>query len=756
MRAIICLVLCLSLAPRGDAESLDERYLAGLRERRLYRLAENFGTDRWARDDLTDRQRADLAVELAVLYTEHALAAPPAARDELWTKAEQVCAAIAERWPDNPRRQLVEVQSALVALARGEQLREEAAGATDGLAPAIEQLRTASWRLEGIAEQVQQQLIDRRMRPTADAVPDALRDDELESLSRNVSLQLSRALRQQAMCFAAGTADRDDALLRAVERLEPLAGQKGADELTWQARVETIACLRELGRLQPAAERIAAWNQDNPPADAAARLAAEQVRVLLAAGRIEAALLLADQAVHRAPADRESAGELALARLEVLLEAWRRTSPADHKSGVRGLMAEVDAIRARHGPYSARRAELLAGRALAASGPTSDADSLRLAARHLYHNSRLDEAVAAYDRAARLLEQNEQPDQAFDTRMSAAAIERTAGQLSMAADRYRQLALRQPQHPRAAEAHMLAIVSMADQLRAVMANDVRPLAAEYEELLAEHLAHWPHSARADDVRWWLGGLLAGRRDWPAAIEVLRPISPGSAHFADAVRTIVDGYEAVLASSADDQDDARRARAATLAVATKYLQPLVTGSDNRWPDQWSELERFAAVRLAKLHLRYGDATSPYAEQLLSAALEGTPVEPADEAFAAWQASVRAMLVVARVRSGQDAAGREYDEAVAAYADLAREHPDDGELQEGYAMLLAQSRLETSLRQALAQWQRVEEHSRRGGPRWRRARQARIELLTRLNQRDEAEKLLRLTRLLYPDWKSAAAQ
>lgn len=497
-RLPVTLLFALVVTTAGRAESPDERFLAGLRERHLYRLAERFGADRWQRDDLTDRERADLAVGLALVYTEHALASPPAARDELWTKAEQVCAAIAERWPNNPRRQVVDVQSSLVALARGGQLREEAAGDPAGFAPAIEQLRTASWRLEGIADQAQQQLVDRRMRPSAGRPADALRDDELESLARNVSLQLARALRQQAMCFAAKSADRDDALLRAVERLEPLARQTTADELTWQARVETVACLRELGRLQPAAERFAAWSQDDPPAHAAAQLAAEQVRVLLAAGQVDAALRLADRVAQKVSTDRDAGGELALARVEASLAAWRQASPADQKTGVRDLMAEVEAIRADYGPYWARRAELSAGRALATAGPTGDADSLRLAARHLYHSGRVDEAVAAFEQAARLLRENQQHDQAFDMQMSAAAIERTAGRLSAAAQRYRQLTLSQPQHPRAAEAHALAIVSTADLLRAATADDVQLLTAAYEGLLAEHLARWPDSLQAGD------------------------------------------------------------------------------------------------------------------------------------------------------------------------------------------------------------------------------------------------------------------
>jgi hypothetical protein len=93
------------------------------------------------------------------------------------------------------------------------------------------------------------------------------------------------------------------------------------------------------------------------------------------------------------------------------------------------------------------------------------------------------------------------------------------------------------------------------------------------------------------------------------------------------------------------------------------------------------------------------------------------------------------------------------ALEQYAILAARSPNDGDVQERYAALLAASNTPDELRQSLAQWQTVESRSRRGNDRWRRARQARIELLTRLGETAEAERLLRITRRQYPDWNAA---
>jgi hypothetical protein len=93
------------------------------------------------------------------------------------------------------------------------------------------------------------------------------------------------------------------------------------------------------------------------------------------------------------------------------------------------------------------------------------------------------------------------------------------------------------------------------------------------------------------------------------------------------------------------------------------------------------------------------------------------------------------------------------AHAQFAALAARSPDDGELHERYATFLMASDSQRDLRDALDRWQQVESRSRRGGPRWRRARAARIDLLARLGQHAEADKLTRLTQLLYPDWNKA---
>jgi hypothetical protein len=288
------------------------------------------------------------------------------------------------------------------------------------------------------------------------------------------------------------------------------------------------------------------------------------------------------------------------------------------------------------------------------------------------------------------------------------------------------------------------------------------------------------------------------------------------------------------------------RAQLLASATQFLQRIITGKENRWPETWSDLQRDTAVDLARLYLRYSDPSSPYAEQLLTAAIRGSDDASGDE-VQTWRAEAQSLLIAALTKRGKTAEAQEvakllanpppdvmletldildelkatptdgakppfdlaqgspFDKAqgkqavgqlalelaqlvearhteldgeqlarldryragalattgdwagaATQYAAIAQASPDDGEVQESYAALLTQSDSPEHLRQALVRWTAVERRSRRGGERWLRARRARIELLNRLGEQAEAEKLVRLTRLLYPEWDAASSR
>ena len=180
---------------------------------------------------------------------------------------------------------------------------------------------------------------------------------------------------------------------------------------------------------------------------------------------------------------------------------------------------------------------------------------------------------------------------------------------------------------------------MIELLRISRPADHPPLFEAYERLLREHLQHWPSQASADKVRLWLARLLVARRDWPKAIEALQHVRETSDSFGESVRLVTLCYEKQLQQLDPRHEQAAQQRAKLLSAATSEMQPIITGTDNRWPDRWATTQGETAVALARMHLRYSAAESTYAERLLAAALRGPTNGPESAADQKWQAAAR---------------------------------------------------------------------------------------------------------------------
>jgi hypothetical protein len=841
----------------------DVRFIQGLSDRRLDPLVDAYCRQRWTDPDLTDRQRVELTVAWIRAITGRALASPPGKRETHWKHAAELATVFQQRASAAPRGLLVPLQLALARVAQGEmalQSTEPASQpepASSALLEARKALRAALAQFEQIDSQ-----IDGRLPRAYQSGPDTADDwsaAELESLRRNVSLQIARALRLQALGYPADSPDRVNSLDRALERLGDLTAMQGAGPVLWQARFETLFCLRLLGRLDQADRLLAAWETGSPPAERPL-LAAERLTLLLARQQPEQALASARELLKQA-ADTRSA-ETDFAILEVLLAA-RDKLPLDGTSNQATASALTEQatelakqLGARHGPLWRQRALVRLGQALATG--VEDSTVLGHAAATFTTAGNLDAALATYDRAANLARKSGKRTEAFDLSLAAAAIiNRTQGPQA-ALPRYRQLILRQPLHPRAASAHLTAVGLAAALARQSAPGSPRQQALQaYEGLLQEHLQSWPQAPSAETARWWLARLRIQQQRWLEAADLLGHILHDNDHYEQAVRASLDcyprGLEQLAAASGPDSTgqaassgqigvSASSTRRQVLATATSQWQTVITGTGNRWPAAWTPLQQTVAVALARLQLVESPEGHRYAEKLLTAALTQNDQAPEKErASATWKSQATALLATARARAGNldDAEGLlqalqgldgetaltitralgirqepdrkrrqalaqfvlkvlalvatseigaldpeqlaelararggahelldQHSDALAAYRQWMRYRPEDGDAQEACAVLLGKglgrtptrksdsqtdhhdlSQPEASGQQALRLWQQIERRSKPGGPRWRRARQARIALLEQLGRHQQAQKLEQLTRILYP--------
>lgn len=799
-----------AVIPKHDAESPEQAFLAGLRARRLFVLAANECRARLADTGLDEAERIALTIERSRTYVEQALDQLPQQRGPLWRQALD---ALADAAPtakaQGSRRLLLDVQAGLVHLAQGELARQEAeiAGSPDpSMEAARTELRAAVAALDNAEEHAAEAL--RRANQTKQVDPRDLDASELLALRRNVGFQLARAFRNQGQSYPPQSSDRANSLRQAAEKFASLTGGETPDDVTWRSRLDEVACLRLLEDFRAASARLAQLASLDPPPSVAAGVLAEQLRLALAMHRLADAVRAADAARDSA----EPTADLDFACLEVSVEVWRAASEAHDREQSLAWQDRAASlagqIEQRHGPYWGRRADVLLAEGIGGGG--ENLTVLVRAAESFYRSGQVDRALAAYDRAAELAATSKQPDVAFDEAYTAAAIEQERGRRRQAAERFRRLALSAPAHPKASEAHLLAIYNSAQAQNDPAPDEPSPSVGDYRALLDEHLQRWPTAASANQARIWLGRAHEHAKKWADAIAAYRGVTPDDEQAAAAVEAVAHCYKQWLAELA-------AADRPTLGVATdaaRYFEGLVMSPRGELPERWSQTQRVAATSAAALWLQYTDEFER-AERLLSAALAG-----ADDAPGAWRATARSLDVFAvaaqgrrdeaakrlgelvdgapeqlllvieglsriaaratptvrrelaalqlqaaeLVRSKREAlsvaqrraldvavfrglaAAGRLDEAVEAARQFAAASPRDGAAQEEYARLLIDA---ADWSAALAAWRGIQQKCREGSDRWLRSAYYQALALKRIGKPAEAARLIKLTEGLHPE-------
>jgi tetratricopeptide (TPR) repeat protein len=808
LRFAICSLQLLAAAA-AHAETNDQRFLEGLRQRRLFSLAEAYCLQRLSDADLSEERRAELTVELSRAYSEHALNATPAGAEPLWSQAVEVTHDFARQYPQSTWLVLVKTQAGLVLLNRGEFFRQQSEITADPQKLQEEARGTLRLAVRQLG-QVDEEIAGRLSAPPRPGQATQLSRDQLLSLQRHVRHELARAYRNLGQTQPVGSPDRSDALTQALERLRTLSQLPTTDPLGWQARLEEIACARLLQDYATASRRLEALVElPDPPPVVALKARAEHIRLALAAEQTGTAL-----AVTRAGRviDGATHPELDLAWLEAYLAAAHEATDAQDAAAAKQWQSQASTLLAeiqrQHGPYWTRRAEgLLAGH-VTVSAPSTELDVLVRAAEAFYRNGQISDAVAAYDRIAAQADARGNPGQAFQIRYTAASIYHEQKDHRAAADRFRQLALAAPKHEKAGEAHLLAIYNAAQEARRQ-----EPISLEeYRQLLDEHLQHWPSGPSADQAYRMLARLREHEGDWPAAIGAYGRISPADPQYAAAIEAMAGCYErwfVQLRAAGKPVEE-------PIAAAARQFESIV-GASGRLPERWSAVERVAASSAARFYLAGSPPDYRRAEQVLTPAL----ADPG--ADAAWSSTAASLLVSALAGQGRfdearrklegisagsptalialleqlsqlaesasaetgrtlaelqldaierigprrhaldaqarrsldrihgqalAAAGRR-EEALGLVERLAGENPRDGQIQEDYARLLSESADRPSLEAALARWRELEQKSKPATPRWFRAKYHLAWAHERLGNKDHAAKIITLTKVLHPE-------
>jgi TolA-binding protein len=499
--------------------SPDQRFVQGLRQRRLYDLADEYCRRQLAEAGDEPIAQVDLVLQWVQTRVARAVSIAPSQRTQAWQDAHAAAQEFIAKNPDHPRIVLVALQDALTWLAEGELRRREWELQPD---PTVQQqaaatLRRASQELANVQRQIDQALSRGAVRRGAGELQPA----ELLALSNHAAFEIARGFQNIAALFAADDRlNRIDALTKVDGQLAELNGKvPREDPLWWRIQLLRSECLRMLGQV---AEAAALWS-GIPPAEVPEAIAAawwsEQIRLALAGNDPDRMVRRLSEVGTRYQTD----ADLSLALVELFLaESNRQTDARETERWQQRASQLLQSIQTHHGDYWARRANLLVARLAPSSERLASTDLILRLASELLKKNEPDEAVRILDLAAQRATESQPPTAAADLSFQAAAIRQRQRQHADAADRFRLFAAAYPDDARAPEAHLAAIWNTAQ-----LVGDDPDRLNQYAGLLREHLQDWPESATSAQAALWLAPLLLRGGQFEEALAVLTIIPRGS-------------------------------------------------------------------------------------------------------------------------------------------------------------------------------------------------------------------------------------
>ena len=232
------------------ADDSHDQYFQGLRERRLFSVAEGYCLRRLNEPGLSKSTQAELTIELSRTLAEHATYRAGRERTELWQQARDVVDNLLAADPNNPRADQLELQGAIVSAMRGASLRWQVE-----LAPyddrtgdqALLQLQTAVTRLRSVASRLHEQAAVPRERTPAEQADGALTRAELRELAREAEYRIAVAYLDLGRVLPSGV-ERTAALHEANSQFVKLSGRGGRDEISHISRIYRAEIARRTRR----------------------------------------------------------------------------------------------------------------------------------------------------------------------------------------------------------------------------------------------------------------------------------------------------------------------------------------------------------------------------------------------------------------------------------------------------------------------------------------------------------------------------
>ncbi len=500
----------MSSATRAD-DTL-ERYFKGLRDRRLFFVAESYGLGRLAETNVLTSERIAIAVQLSQTYCEHATMVSDAERAEYWQRAHQVVEDLRGTLSQHPRAIELHIQVAMVPVSRAEFLTKQLA-----LYPDDRQLRSEVETVTNSAIQeltaVEDNLNAIEPQP---GVVGSLDLWELKSLRQEVWLALGTTLQNHA--DATGVTQ---SLTQAAKWLESAAREKADDELTARARIAWAANLRRQKQWSQAERLLQTVAESEPSFGIADSALVERVRLLLAEGKSpDAAELLQKHRQHVS----QVPGELTYWHV-VTLAALRKVTVEKNQVAESEQLTQLirDAVNRTEvliGGYWAARCRQVWSQIEAETRYGTDIAKRVRQAETAVAERDWPVALERYENAIEMAKRSNRQDVVYELNDIRASLLIRQQQFADAANALASIVTEFPDRPRTAELDLLHAICLGKLYQQTPTSKNREA---YSHALRSHLENFPQSTTIAEARWMLGSLQEARLQHTEALKYYRAI-----------------------------------------------------------------------------------------------------------------------------------------------------------------------------------------------------------------------------------------
>ncbi len=548
MRLLIYLAFFLSttIAP-AFADRFDDReksFVAGLRSRQLFDVAEQYCVNALLRSDITITDQAALTVELLQNRSAKALIAPIDQRAPNWQRVWDTQRDFESRFPSHPKTILVTTQTALARLnyaaAIEQELSAEMIAASDinrWRQTMVEQLRQARRTFESIERDIKRMVPEQRSKSPSD---DELSVEQLSIMRSNVRYQLAKCHLQTAYSYApTDTVNRASITSDVLQRLSEVQNSVSPQQrIWWLAKITQIECLRLIGRNVNAFEVLNRLPDEDRPEDLLSDILEQRLLLAVARADVQWAEKHLRQSTSFRLTDQSPRMDIAQMRTAVML-SQNADSDSNRQHWLNQAAEIVQTITTTHGAYWGRRAGLAlidatggSTESIASPRSAGQREILTQTAQRSARNGDHDDALKAWQAAIELTPASVQRQR---LQISAAKTLERLKRHREAADVLLSGAIEIPQSEIAASMHLRGCWNraQADDIKTSTNGNVSDtnvsntnVALETntgDQLIASlqrHLRQWPEAATADQAALWLSAEFNRRHDFESAISAL--------------------------------------------------------------------------------------------------------------------------------------------------------------------------------------------------------------------------------------------